>query len=146
MNATTRPKLYSPRLLALSASLADYPLGRDLTFTAEERSRTCGSVISLGMELDAEARVSEIGLQVSACAVGQASAAVLAGGIVGKGVTDISNATDAIVAWLANEGSAPDWPGFDALDAAKAHKGRHGALLLAWAAAKAALSSTGRRR
>jgi len=35
----------------------------------------------------------------------------------------------------------PDWPGLDAIEAARAFPGRHGAMLLPWQAALAALSS-----
>ena len=66
------------------------------------------------METDAGGAVTRIGMQVSACAVGQSSAAVL---------------------------DPPDWPGFDALLPAQAHSGRHGALLLPWKAVVEALCS-----
>jgi hypothetical protein len=35
----------------------------------------------------------------------------------------------------------PDWPGFDALEPARDHTGRHGALLMAWTAMTQALST-----
>lgn len=134
-------KLYTPRLLALSAALADYPLTGEFHHTVQARSRTCGSTIALGMECGADSAITRIGMQVTACAVGQSSAAVLAQGACGRSAQGIGATRAAIEAWLASEGALPDWPGFDALEAAREHKGRHEALLLPWKAACEALST-----
>ncbi|MBD2841793.1 iron-sulfur cluster assembly scaffold protein [Erythrobacter rubeus] len=134
-------KLYSPQLLALSASLANYPLDSAFSRRAEARSRTCGSTIIAGLDTDDDQRVSRIGMQVSACAVGQSSAAIMAGDIRGRSERDLRNMLSDIEAWLEDAGATPDWPGFEALVPAKPHTGRHGALLLPWKAALAALSS-----
>ncbi len=81
-------------------------------------------------------------MQVSACAVGQSSAAVMARAIRGKKVEELRAVADEIERWLSGEGSLPDWPDFEALDAAQAHIGRHGAIQLPWKAAIEALSSS----
>ena len=144
MNSSTvrsTEKLYSPRLLGLSAALADFPFDSTHALAAEARSRTCGSSIKLGLDLDQAGAVTRIGMQVTACAVGQSSAAIMAGAIRSKNVDDLKRATVQIEAWLSGEGSLPDWPDFDALGAARDHPGRHGALQLPWKAALEALSS-----
>jgi NifU-like protein involved in Fe-S cluster formation len=78
MSARASTKLYSPALLGLATGLARFPLTGDLPLRAETRSRSCGSVIALGVALDGAGMVARIGMQVSACAIGQASAALLA--------------------------------------------------------------------
>lgn len=133
-------KLYSPALLGLATELAGFPLTDDLPLKAEARSRSCGSVIALGLALDEGGRVARIGMQVSACAIGQASAALLAQGAAGQGAEAIEAAAAGLEAWLAGESALPQWPGIDALAPARDHPGRHGALLLPWTAARAALS------
>ena len=50
--ASSTSKLYTPRLLALSASLADYPMTGPFDVTADGRSKTCGSTISIGLDCD----------------------------------------------------------------------------------------------
>lgn len=135
------PKLYSPRLLMLSSRLAEYPLIDSLPLTASKRSRTCGSTIDMGLDIDGSTNVSRIGMMVTACAVGQSSAAVLAGGIVGKNAAAIGETVTAIGQWLEGGGDPPEWPEFDALLPARDHRGRHDALLLPWKAALEALSS-----
>lgn len=134
-------KLYTPRLLSLSAQLADFPFDAPFDLSAEARSRTCGSMLELGLDFDEAAKVDRIGMQVSACAVGQSSAAVLALSAKGRAPADFTAVHAAIKTWLAGDGSLPDWPGFDALEPALDHPGRHGALLLPWNAAVQALSS-----
>jgi len=135
-------KLYSPALLGLATGLARFPLTPDLPLRAEARSRSCGSVIALGLALDEQGCIASIGMQVSACAIGQASAALLAAGAVGTDPERVRDTAEALAAWLAGEGALPAiWPGLDPLAPALAHPGRHGALLLPWKAACEALSS-----
>ena len=134
-------KLYTPRLLALSAGLADFPLTDTFDVTADGRSKTCGSTISIGLDCDEVGGISRLGMQVSACAVGQSSAAIMAQAARGRPAKSFEAMVTAIENWLAGSGALPDWPGFDALEAALPHKGRHGAILLPWKAATDALSS-----
>lgn len=133
-------KLYSPALLGLATGLADFPLTDDLPLHAQARSRSCGSVIAIGLALDEAGAVARIGMQVSACAIGQASAALLAQSAAGSDPATLQATGAALTAWLAGEGDLPDWPGIDALAPARDHPGRHGALLLPWKAATEALS------
>ena len=44
-------------------------------------------------------------------------------------------------AWLAGDRQRPDWPGLEAIDAARDYPGRHGAIMLAWQAARELLPS-----
>lgn len=141
MNGASKAKLYSPALLGLAASLARFPLTDDLPLRAEARSRSCGSVIALGLALAPDGTIARIGMKVSACAIGQASAAVLAEGAMNAAPEQVFATTDALAAWLAGEGALPThWPGLEPLTPALAHPGRHGALLLPWKAACEALS------
>lgn len=141
MSDTPSSKLYTPAILGLSASLALYPWDETFERRARARSSVCGSSIELGLDVDETEAVRRIGVRLSACAIGQASAAVLANAIDGAPRERIEGALYAIEAWLAGEGEPPDWPGFGALEPALPHAGRHGALLLPWRAAYLALSS-----
>lgn len=140
MRGRVSSKLYTPELLGLATGLADFPLTDDLPLRAEERSRTCGSVIMLGLGLDDYGLVSAVGIRISACAIGQASAALMAQWIRGDNPGHVRLTAVALERWLAGEGELPHWPGIEALAPARDHPGRHGALLLPWKAASAALS------
>lgn len=133
-------KLYSPQLLGLATQLANFPLTQDLPNAHEARSRTCGSTVTVGLKLGEGGAIERIGCKVSACAVGQAAAAIMASDIKGRTLADIQRAQSQIEGWLKEGGDAPEWPGFDALLPVLPHAGRHGALLLPWQAALGALS------
>jgi NifU-like protein involved in Fe-S cluster formation len=78
---------------------------------------------------------------VRACAVGQAAAAVFARHARGRDLAAIRGMLDRLEAWLDDEGPAPDWPDLALVAPARAYPARHGAMLLPWKAAAAALSS-----
>ncbi len=142
MTSAPPAKLYSPALLGLATGLALFPLTDDLPLHAEARSRSCGSVIALGLALGENGCIARIGMKVSACAIGQASAALLAQGALGTDPARLRDTADALAGWLAGEGDLPAiWPGLAPLAPARDHPGRHAALLLPWKAACEALSS-----
>lgn len=134
-------RLYTPELLALTLTLADYPWDGALPLIASARSKSCGSTLEIGLALDGDGHIAQTGLKVRACAVGQAAAAIFAGAAKGLGQADIENTRATMLEWLAGERLRPDWPGIGALDAARSYPARHGAIMLAWDAASAALSS-----
>jgi NifU-like protein involved in Fe-S cluster formation len=80
-------------------------------------------------------------MRVRACAVGQASAAIFARRARGLGEREIALALAKLEAWLDDQGPAPQWPGLNLIAAARDYPARHGAMLLPWKAALAALSS-----
>ncbi len=131
--------LYTPQILALAAGLADFPLAGAWGFRASARSRTCGSVLELGLDCDAHGRITRVGMRVTACAIGQASATIMAQGLPGCSSGDVAALHDGLAAWLAGEGTMPVWPQIGLIAPALPHKGRHGALLLPWKAAAGAL-------
>lgn len=145
MADTSVTKLYTPELLSLATQLAQFPLVGPFLAKSEARSRTCGSVIALGVDLDAQGKVARVGMQVNACAIGQSSAAIMALSAKGRSGDEIADMVRSIKHWLeATEGAVPpipNWPGFEELGPARTQKGRHGALLLAWTAMQEALSS-----
>ena len=137
--APARTTLYTPDLLALAVSLAEVPLDPELPLRGDARSATCGGSVMLGCAVDSDRRVARVGLRASACAVGQAAAALFALSATGRDLAEIERSRIAIGHWLSG-GPLPDWPGLDALAPALGYPARHGAITLAWDAARAALS------
>lgn len=135
-------KLYTPELLALAVTLAEYPPDPALPLHGHARSKSCGSTLAADIAVNDEGRIERLGLQVRACAVGQASAAIFARAAAGRGLAAIEAAHGALTAWLAGAGELPDWPGLEAIAPARAFPARHGAIMLPWTAARDALSST----
>ena len=139
--------LYTPEVLGLATSLAGFPIDDSLPIHGEARSASCGSSLKVALALDEAGRIVRVGLMAHACAVGQAAAAIFAQAAPGRSAGEIAAAEQAIAAWLGGASGAsaatglPDWPGLSAIAAAAAYPARHGAILLGWRAALAALSA-----
>jgi NifU-like protein involved in Fe-S cluster formation len=132
--------LYTTEILRLAASLEPpRALGRE-DGRAELRSRTCGSIVTSMVELDG-GRIAALSQQVHACAFGQASAALLERGAVGREASEVRDAHDALAGWLVGAGAEPSWPGIAALAPARSHKSRHAAILLPFRALIAAIEA-----
>lgn len=130
--------LYNRDILALAVATADFPLLADAR-RASLRAPLCGSRIIVDVDAGDDGLVRGVGLHVEACALGQASAALLARHAAGRSVAELRAARDAIAGWFAGEGERPGWPGFDLLAPARDYPARHGAILLPFDAAVAAL-------
>lgn len=134
-------KLYTPDMLAAAVSLADFLPIADAQLKGEARSATCGSTLAMDLRTSASGQIEAIGMKVSACAVGQASAAIFARHAKGSTLAEISRAFGDMQAWLESEGPTPDWPEIALIVPARDYPARHGAILLPWKAALAALST-----
>ena len=133
--------LYTPDVLALATSLASWPWDESLPLKGHARSKSCGSTLALAIAADDRGRIERLGLKAQACAIGQAAAAIFARHAIGRGAGEIDSAARQLDAWLAGEGELPDWPGLDVLEPARAYPARHGAIKLAWQAARELLPS-----
>lgn len=128
-------KLYTPEVLALATGLSEYGWNDGMPLKAEARSRSCGSSIQLGLSLDGQGRIETVAVKSHACAIGQAAASIFARSASGRTLEEIGEAGRSIEAWLAGDSGAPDWPGFEAIAAARDYPARHAAIMLAWKAA-----------
>ncbi|MFA5963951.1 MAG: iron-sulfur cluster assembly scaffold protein [Sphingomonas sp.] len=133
--------LYNAEVLRLATSNPCDTRLTDPMGSAERRSVLCGSRITVDVDLDDAGRVGAIGMQVSACAYGQASATLLARHAVGRSASELTAARDAIAHWLAGEGAIPDWPGLAALAGVVPYSARHGAVRLPFEAAADAVNA-----
>jgi NifU-like protein involved in Fe-S cluster formation len=134
-----RDPLYTTEILRLAASLDDPQQLEREDGRAELRSPTCGSRISLTVQIDDGRRVERVSMQVHACAFGQASAALLARHSRGRTHDDVARSMLALSHWLAGDEGDGGWPGIVALAPARARQARHGAIMLPFRALLAAM-------
>jgi len=133
--------LYTRDILRLAVSIPhqqrlDQPDG-----TAELRSRTCGSKVAADVIVAEGGMLEDLGLAINACALGQASAAILGAEAIGKSAGDIETARSGLAAFLDGSSESPgEWPDMDLLAPARDHKGRHAAILLPYDAVIAAFA------
>ena len=138
--------LYNAEILRLAASIPHHERLSEPMATAERRSPICGSRVTIDVAVDDEGRVSEVGLLVRACALGQASSSLLAANILGRTPAELAAARDALTAWLAREGDAPDWPGMDIFTPALDYTARHPSIRLAFEAAAEAADAAAKAK
>lgn len=132
MSDTDLINLYSGRILALAT---DIPLNTRLSApqaTVKRRSPLCGSTVTVDVVMK-DGRIAEFGQDVKACALGQASASVVAANIIGRGRVEIEHARDQLKAMLKEDGPVPDAPfdGLEVLQPARDYKNRHASIMLA---------------
>jgi len=128
---------YTLDILRLAASL---PLEGELAQAdgvGEARSATCGSRVRCSIRV-ADGRVVQVVQQVTACAYGQASAALLQGWAPGRLKAEVIVMRAALKAWLEGRGEVP--ASFAALGPVQGRSGRHGAVLVPFDALLAGLS------
>ena len=134
--------LYSKDILRLATSIPHLGRLAEPQGTSERRSPVCGSRITVDVIVDAEGHILEIGQMVSACALGQASAAIMGQYAVGRTLKELNEARDALSAWLAGEGAMPEgWPCLEVFEPALTHTARHGAIRLPFEAVAEAATS-----
>lgn len=138
--------LYNTEILRLAATIPfSNRLERPMA-SVEKRSPVCGSRVTVDVNVDAAGRVTEIGMLVRACALGQASSSLMAAHAIGKTAKDFATTQAALAQWLAGGEAAPDWPGLDIFEPARPHSARHASIRLAFeAAAEAAAAAMAAR-
>lgn len=137
--------LYSRDILRLASSIPhlgrlDHPQA-----SAEKSSPICGSRVAVDVELDGKGRVAALGQEVKACALGQASAALMGAHALGRSREELEEARDSLAAYLSGRADAPGaWPGLEVFAEARRVPARHASILLAFdAAAEAAARASG---
>lgn len=145
-----RPKLatgnmlnsvYNTRILELAADIPR--LGRLAApdATASAYSKLCGSTITVDLTL-ADGKVSDYAHELKACALGQASASIMARNIVGSTPQELREAREALRRMLKENGQPPSgkWADLAVLEPVRDYKARHGSTMLAFDAVVDALS------
>ncbi|WP_109356372.1 iron-sulfur cluster assembly scaffold protein [Sphingorhabdus sp. EL138] len=134
--------LYTRDILRLAVSIPHQSRLEEPDGTAEVRSRTCGSRVVADIILSEDRSIAQLGIEVNACALGQASTAIVGTEAIGKSAKDIAVARDYLSGFLSGSHDDPGpWDNMDHLRAAKDHPGRHAAILLPFDAILAAFKS-----
>jgi len=132
--------LYNRDILRLAASIPYQARLAQPQASVEKSSAICGGRVVVDLDMDEEGRVAALGLEVRACALGQASAALMGAHAIGRSPRELAEARDALAAYLAGTRDDPGgWPGLVIFADARGVTARHGSILLAFdAAAEAA--------
>lgn len=131
--------LYNAEILRLATSNPHVGRLAAPDASAELRSPLCGSRVIADVLRDGD-RLAGLGLDVRSCALGQASASLLARNALGRSMAELDEAGQRLEAFLTGaEGGHDFWPGIEALAAARDYPARHAAILLPFRATAQAL-------
>lgn len=131
--------LYNTDILTLSAGLKNARL-ENPDGTARKVSKLCGSWLEIDVNVSCGV-VTDCALRVQACALGQASAAILKNSIIGASLDELITARNALHAML-KEGGDPPIGRFKKLTLLRGvadYPARHTSTILAFDAAVAAM-------
>lgn len=139
--------IYNRRILELAADIPrlgrlDAPDG-----TARAHSRLCGSTVTVDVMTDGE-RVTDFAHDVKACALGQASASIMARQVVGSSGEELRAVREVMRRMLKEGGAPPEgrWADLAVLEPVREFKARHASTLLTFDAVVEALDEAGSRR
>lgn len=137
--------LYSARILEAAAAI---PPARRLDApgaSATKTSRVCGSMVAVDLSLKDDV-ISEFGMEAKACALGQASASIVARNIIGAAPAELYRVRDEMRAMLKENAPPPSgarWRELEALSAIRDYPQRHASTLLVFEAVCACLDELG---
>lgn len=132
--------IYNSRILDLAGNIPR--LGRleapDASATAH--SKLCGSTVTVDLVVEG-GRVLDFAHEVRACALGQASSAIMARHVVGSSPAELRSLRDTMRRMLKESGPAPDgvWADCAVLEPIRDYKARHASTLLTFDAVVDAL-------
>ena len=133
-------EVYNRRIIELAGNIPR--LGRldapDASATAH--SKLCGSTVTIDIKMDGD-RVSDFGHEVRACALGQASSAIMAQHVVGSTAEELRAVREAVRKMLKENGPPPEgkWADLALLEGVRDYKARHASTLLTFDAVVDAL-------
>ena len=109
--------------------------------TAKAHSKLCGSTVVVELSMVA-GKVSDFAQDVKACALGQASASIVARHVIGATADELRTVRDQVRAMLKSNGPAPSgaWADAAILEPIRDFKARHASTLLAFEATAQAAS------
>lgn len=100
-------EIYSAKILEFAGNLTMSGVLPDAEGHAERQSKLCGSKLRVHIRMEGDV-VAGFSHEVKACALGQASAAIMARHVIGASVSEIEAARDEMRAMLKGQGEGPD--------------------------------------
>ena len=127
--------VYNARILDFAGNIPMTGTLEDADAEAQAHSKLCGSKVKVWLKMDGD-RVSGFAHDVKACALGQASSAIMAANVIGLTEDELADLERQMTAMLKEEGPPPagKFADFACLAPVAAHKSRHASTLLTFGA------------
>jgi len=142
-------ELYNQRILKLAAEIPHIGRLDAPQAQADAQSRLCGSKVHVELSLADDGTgnvvVAAFAHEVEACALGQASSAVMAREIIGSGPDELREVGAQMRAMLKQDGKPPTdrWADLEVLEPVRDYTNRHASTLLTFDAVEDCLAQLG---
>ena len=124
-------EVYNAKILEFAGNIPRIGVLEDADASVRAHSKLCGSTVKVWLKLDGDI-VSDFSHEVKACALGQASSAIMANNIVGASTAELRKVREQMIAMLKQGGPPPDGRFADLkfLEPVREYKARHASTLL----------------
>jgi len=123
--------IYNRQILEFAGNIPRLGRLAQADATATAHSRLCGSTVTVDLRMDGDV-VADFAHEVDACALGQASSAIMARHVVGATAGELRAVRDAMRRMLKENGAAPDgrFAELKFLEPVRDYKARHASTML----------------
>lgn len=125
--------VYNKRIIELAGNIPRIGRLADPDASATAHSKLCGSTVTIDLKMDGDT-VTDFAHIVKACALGQASSAIMAGHVVGSTASELRELREIVRAMLKDNGASPPpgskWADVAMLEPVRDYKARHASTLL----------------
>lgn len=124
-------ELYNKSILRWAAHIPRTERLDNPDATISRTSRICGSKLTADFVFDGD-RIADYGQEVKACALGQATSAIVASKVIGLTEAEFAPVAQQFAAMIKDGGPPPDgeWSELAILEPVREHKSRHGSVML----------------
>jgi len=124
-------ELYNAKILEYAGNIARIGRLDDPDATATAHSRLCGSTVKIDLKMSGDT-VTDFAHEVKACALGQASSAIMAQLVVGSTAQELRDVRETMRQMLKENGAPPQgkWQDLKYLEPVREVKARHASTLL----------------
>jgi NifU-like protein involved in Fe-S cluster formation len=139
--------IYNTKILEFAGNIPRIGRLAEPDASARAHSRLCGSTVTVDVKM-AEGRVSDFAHDVKACALGQASSAIMAQTVIGSTPDELRGVRDTMHRMLKENGPPPDgrWSDLKYLEPVRDYRARHASTLLTFDAVVDAVNQIEARR
>jgi len=123
--------IYSARILEFAGNISRLGRLADADASAKAHSRLCGSTVIVDLKIE-DGRVTDFAHDVKACALGQASSAIMARHVVGASVEELRAVHGTMLRMLKENGPPPEgrFAELRYLEPVRDYKARHASTML----------------
>lgn len=139
--------VYNAKILGFAGNIGRIGRLEAPDATATAHSKLCGSTVTVDIRMDGET-VVDFAHVVKACALGQASSAIMANNVVGATATELRDVRETMRRMLKEEGAPPEGRFADLryLEPVRDYKARHASTMLTFDAVIEAIDTVERQR